>query len=81
MINAEGELIDARLKQGLLPTPLTRDLKWGIPVPVDEDDSLGMKGKVLCKLLHALFEYALRESFPLNRCLGRFSILHLMVRY
>ncbi|TFK40406.1 methionyl tRNA synthetase [Crucibulum laeve] len=47
VINAEGELVDARLKNGLLPTPLTRDLKWGVPVPVDGDDEFGMKGKVL----------------------------------
>ena len=54
VVNAEGEIIDARLKNGLLPTPLTRDLKWGVPVPVEGEDSLGMKGKVLCKLLHIL---------------------------
>ncbi|KAF8806997.1 methionyl-tRNA synthetase [Phlegmacium glaucopus] len=47
VVNAEGEIIDARLKNGLLPTPLTRDLKWGVPVPIEDDDSLGMNGKVL----------------------------------
>jgi methionyl-tRNA synthetase len=54
VINADGEIIDARLKKGLLPTPLTRDLTWGVPVPIDVGDSFGMKGKVLCKLLHIL---------------------------
>ncbi|KAJ3514070.1 hypothetical protein NLJ89_g2586 [Agrocybe chaxingu] len=47
VINSDGELIDARLKMGLLPTPLTRDLKWGVPVPIEGEDVHGMKGKVL----------------------------------
>ncbi|KAI0033084.1 methionyl tRNA synthetase [Vararia minispora EC-137] len=48
VINGDGELIDARLKSGLKPSPVTRDLKWGIPVPVPEDDpDQDMKGKVL----------------------------------
>ncbi|KAF8968175.1 tRNA synthetases class I (M)-domain-containing protein [Flammula alnicola] len=47
VINSDGELIDARLKKGLMPTPLTRDLKWGVPVPVEGEDTLGMGGKVL----------------------------------
>lgn len=49
VINSEGEIIDPRMKNGLLPTPLTRDLKWGVPVPVEGEDTLGMKGKVLCE--------------------------------
>jgi methionyl-tRNA synthetase len=48
VINSDGEIIDARLKKGLLPTPLTRDLKWGVPVPIEGEDIQGMKGKVLC---------------------------------
>ncbi|KAF5359503.1 hypothetical protein D9756_003455 [Leucocoprinus leucothites] len=47
VINHEGEIIDARLKGGLLPTPLTRDLSWGVPVPIEGEDVHGMKGKVL----------------------------------
>ncbi|KXN84737.1 putative methionine--tRNA ligase, cytoplasmic [Leucoagaricus sp. SymC.cos] len=47
VINHEGELVDARLKSGLLPTPLTRDLTWGVPVPIEGEDVYGMKGKVL----------------------------------
>ncbi|KAI0314309.1 methionyl-tRNA synthetase [Amylostereum chailletii] len=48
VINSDGELIDARLKAGLRPSPVTRDLKWGIPVPVAEDDpDQEMKDKVL----------------------------------
>ncbi|KAJ7364141.1 tRNA synthetases class I (M)-domain-containing protein [Mycena albidolilacea] len=47
VINSDGEIIDARLNAGLYPTPLTRDLKWGVPVPVEEGDEFGMAGKVL----------------------------------
>ena len=50
VINSEGTLIDARLKGGLRPSPVTRDLKWGVPVPVaDDDPDQDMKGKVLCE--------------------------------
>ena len=49
VINTDGELVDARLKSGLRPSPLTRDLQWGVPVPVDSADEDGMKGKVLCE--------------------------------
>ena len=55
VFNSNAEIFDARLKKGLLATPLTRDLTWGVPVPVDVGDSFGMKGKVLCKLLHILY--------------------------
>ncbi|KAH9959653.1 methionyl-tRNA synthetase [Russula dissimulans] len=48
VINSEGVLIDARLKGGLRPSPVTRDLKWGVPVPVPDDDpDQDMKNKVL----------------------------------
>ena len=49
VINGDGEIIDARLKNGLMPTPLTRDLKWGVPVPIKGEDTFGMAGKVLCE--------------------------------
>ena len=49
VINPDGEIIDARLKMGLQPTPLTRDLKWGVPVPIEGEDVDQMAGKVLCK--------------------------------
>src|ERR1700722_11761249 len=48
VINSTGELIDSRLRAGLLPTAITRDLTWGVPVP--KNDS-GMEGKVLCKYI------------------------------
>ncbi|KAF8656200.1 hypothetical protein AX16_002636 [Volvariella volvacea WC 439] len=47
VINVDGELVDARLKAGLKPTPLTRDLTWGVPVPIQEGEDDTMKGKVL----------------------------------
>jgi len=51
VINSDGVLIDARLKSGLHPSPVTRDLKWGVPVPVlDDDPDQDMKDKVLCEL-------------------------------
>ena len=50
VINSDGDIVDARLKSGLKPTPLTRDLTWGVPVPaVGNIDDAGMSGKVLCK--------------------------------
>lgn len=50
VINTEGEIVDARLKSGLRPSPLTRDLTWGVPVPLPNgEDPYGMKGKVFCK--------------------------------
>ncbi|EJU04590.1 methionyl-tRNA synthetase [Dacryopinax primogenitus] len=47
VINSEGQFIDARLKQGLRPSPVTRDLQWGVPVPEAPGHDDGMKGKVL----------------------------------
>ena len=79
VVNAEGEIIDARLKNGLLPTPVTRDLKWGVPVPIEGDNNLGMNGKVLCKLLHILCRTCSEQFCFSSRRLGRFSILHLMI--
>ena len=52
VINGDGELVDARLKGGLRPTPVTRDLTWGVPVPhVDNKDHEGMESKVFCTFL------------------------------
>lgn len=57
VINADGELVDARLKQGLRPSPVTRDLTWGVPVPVKEGDDQGMAGKVLYVWFEACIGY------------------------
>lgn len=61
IINHDGEIIDARLKGGLRPSPVTRDLFWGVPVPITgkaaEDEE--MKEKVLCEILF-YFSFDLR---------------------
>jgi methionyl-tRNA synthetase len=63
IINSEGTLIDARLKGGLHSSPVTRDLKWGVPVPVEDDDpNQDMKGKVLCELLSLIYLHGLTTS-------------------
>ena len=51
VINAEGEIVDKRVKEGLRPSPITRDLKWGVPVPVPEGESQEMASKVMCESL------------------------------
>lgn len=33
VISSQGEIVDWRLRAGLKPSPITRDLKWGVPVP------------------------------------------------
>lgn len=49
-INTEGEIVDARLKGGLRPTPVTRDLTWGVPIPpLGREDDKEMDRKVLCE--------------------------------
>ena len=49
VINSDGVIVDARLKSGLRPSPVTRDLTWGVPVPdIEGADNQEMKGKVLC---------------------------------
>ncbi|KAI0710221.1 methionyl-tRNA synthetase [Earliella scabrosa] len=58
VINGEGKLIDARLKDGLRPSPVTRDLTWGVPVPhVDGTQHEGMESKVLYVWFDACIGY------------------------
>lgn len=52
VINSHGEIVDARAKGGLRPTPVTRDLAWGVPVPIKDGEDQSMKGKVLCESMH-----------------------------
>ncbi|THH08923.1 hypothetical protein EW145_g2372 [Phellinidium pouzarii] len=48
VINSDGVLIDPRVKGGLRPSPVTRDLTWGVPVPnIEGADNQEMKGKVM----------------------------------
>lgn len=57
VITDKGEIIEPRmLGEGLRPSAVTRDLKWGVEVPTvdDEKENEAMKGKVICKVfLHA----------------------------
>ena len=48
---ADGTIIEPRMKGGLRPTAVTRDLSWGVPVPPvgDAEEDEAMKGKVMCK--------------------------------
>ncbi|KAI8980117.1 methionyl-tRNA synthetase [Trametes punicea] len=58
VVNADGELIDARLKAGLRPTPVTRDLSWGVPVPrLEGKEHEGMENKVLYVWFDACIGY------------------------
>ncbi|KAG1822037.1 tRNA synthetases class I (M)-domain-containing protein [Suillus subaureus] len=57
-INADGEIVDARMKSGLKPTPVTRDLAWGVPIPpLGRDDDKEMGGKVLYVWFDAVIGY------------------------
>ncbi|KAG8836284.1 hypothetical protein FRC17_007434 [Serendipita sp. 399] len=50
VVNAQGEIIDSRLKSGLKPSAITRDLKWGVPVPTGGGEKEeGTEGKVICE--------------------------------
>ncbi|KAI0787724.1 methionyl-tRNA synthetase [Fomes fomentarius] len=58
VINAEGKIIDARLKEGLRPSPVTRDLTWGVPVPhVEGKEHEGMESKVFYVWFDACIGY------------------------
>ncbi len=50
VVLSNGEIVEPRMKGGLRPTAVTRDLTWGVPVPsvgnAEEDEA--MKGKVMC---------------------------------
>lgn len=50
VINAKGEIVEPRMKGGLRPSPITRDLSWGVQVPEtgDKEEDEAMKGKVMC---------------------------------
>lgn len=51
VINAKGEIVEPRMKGGLRPSPITRDLSWGVAVPEtgDAQEDAAMKGKVMCE--------------------------------
>ena len=68
VINGDGVIIDSRLKGGLRPSPVTRDLTWGVPVPDEGAEEDGVKGKVLCKFL---YRCVVPSSDEFDRCLGK----------
>ena len=53
IINSDREIIEARMKAGLQPSAITRDLSWGVPVPNigEPSEDTEMAGKVMCKFL------------------------------
>lgn len=52
VITDKGEIVEPRmLGDGLRPSAVTRDLKWGVPVPLvgDKDEDEKLKDKVICE--------------------------------
>lgn len=51
VILQDGTIIEPRMRGGLRPTAVTRDLSWGVPVPEvgDKEEDEAMKGKVMCE--------------------------------
>ena len=51
VINSKGEIVEPRMKGGLRPSPITRDLTWGVPVAKtgDAEEDAAMEGKVMCE--------------------------------
>ena len=51
VISSDGEIVEPRMKGGLRPTAVTRDLTWGVPVPEvgQKEEDEAMKGKVMCE--------------------------------
>ncbi|EJD48944.1 methionyl tRNA synthetase [Auricularia subglabra TFB-10046 SS5] len=56
VINHEGHIVDPRLLGGLKPSPITRDLKWGVPAPVPEGET-DVDNKVLYVWFDACIGY------------------------
>jgi len=74
VVNGEGEIIDVRFKAGLRPSPITRDLAWGVPVPkISDADDEEMIKKVLCMFLHVFFGHCPRpfSNVQFCRCMGK----------
>lgn len=51
VITDKGQIIEPRMRGGLRPSAVTRDLKWGVPVPAvgDAEADEKLKDKVICK--------------------------------
>lgn len=59
VILANGEIVEPRMKGGLRPAPVTRDLTWGVPVPEtgNKEEDEAMKGKVMYVWMDAPIGY------------------------
>ncbi|TIA95804.1 hypothetical protein E3P94_03543 [Wallemia ichthyophaga] len=59
IINSDREIVEARMKAGLQPSAITRDLKWGVPVPAvgDAEEDAEMAGKVMYVWMDAPIGY------------------------
>ncbi|TIC08713.1 methionyl-tRNA synthetase [Wallemia mellicola] len=59
VINSDREIVEARMKAGLQPSAITRDLKWGVPVPAvgEPEEDAEMAGKVMYVWMDAPIGY------------------------
>lgn len=79
VITEKGEIVEPRmLGEGLRPSAVTRDLKWGVEVPKvgDEEEDKAMEGKVICKIIILVCCHLLTRSRRLVRCSYRLSFDH-----
>ena len=77
VINSDGELVDDRLRAGLRPSPVTRDLQWGVPVPIKEgEDDQGMRGKVLCMSLDAYVVFGMTQAILISLQMFGYALVH-----
>ena len=70
VITDKGEIVEPRmLGEGLRPSAVTRDLKWGVEVPTigNEAEDKAMEGKVICENDERVRLYLLMQFY---RCLG-----------
>lgn len=81
VINDKGEIVEPRmLGDGLRPSPVTRDLKWGVEVPKvgDAEEDKKLEDKVICESSVLAMSHKLTQSRRLVRRLHRlrFDYLH-----
>lgn len=51
VITEKGEIVEPRMRDGLRPSAVTRDLKWGVKVPSvgDAEEDAKLADKVICE--------------------------------
>jgi methionyl-tRNA synthetase len=67
VITEQGQIVEPRmLGDGLRPSAVTRDLKWGVEVPKvgNKEEDEAMDGKVICESIPCLW-------LTFHRCLGQ----------